>query len=156
MTDISAFATGTPILHNNGPTWTFIASGTITAGQVVAIDATGVSNTVRAAVAESGEQPVGVALTSSTDGNYVTVALPGSICYVVNADDTTGIDAGDRLETNDCAVGGTVSTAAVAATGGATVTCHNHVIGVAIEDIAGGSYGKALINIDTVVQPNTS
>ena len=51
MADIAAFVTGTPIMHNNGPTFTFTASGAIAAGQVVAIDATGVSDTVRAAVA---------------------------------------------------------------------------------------------------------
>ena len=47
MADITAFVTGTPIMHNNGPTFTFTASGAITAGQVVAIDATGESGVVR-------------------------------------------------------------------------------------------------------------
>jgi len=141
---------------NNGPTATFIAEGTVTAGQVVAIDATGVSMSVRGAVAETGERPIGVALTSATTGEYVTVALPGSICYAVNADDTTAIDAGDHLETNNNAVLGTVNTAVVAATGGATVTVHDAVIGYALDDIAGEGYGRMLVWPHTVTQPNSS
>ncbi len=153
MTDISAFATGTPVLHNNGPTWTFIASGTITAGQVVAIDATGVSNTVRAAVAESGEQPVGVAVTSATDGGYVTVALDGSVVYFVNADDTSTGDAGDWVEVNDCAVGGTVSVASLG--GQATTSYARNCVGYLVEDLAAGSYAKGVVSVGPRVSPNS-
>jgi hypothetical protein len=156
MTDIAAFATGTPIMHNNGPTFTFTASGTITAGQVVAIDATGVSDTVRAAVAESGESPIGVALTGAADGEKVTVALPGAICYMVNADNTTAIDAGSFVETNDNAVGGTVSAVNEAASRTATAVLHPLVIGKAIDDIAGGGYGRVIVCYSPLTQANSS
>lgn len=156
MTDIAAFATGHPIMVNNGPTWTFTASGAITAGQVVCIDATGVSNTVRAGAGETDERPMGVAITTAADGEKVTVALDGSICYFVNADDTTAIDAGDFLETNDNAVGGTVSTAAVAASGSAVAVLHASIVGVAIEDIAGGSYGLGIVRPGPMTQANSS
>lgn len=156
MADIAAFTALPNTWYSGTNVHNFIASGAISAGQVVAIDATGVSMTVRAAVAEAGEMPIGVAVNTVADGAYVAVACDGCICYVTNADDTSAIDAGDFLETNDNAVGGTVSTAAVAATGGATVTCHNLVFGVALEDIAGGGNGRALIRGMTVVQPNSS
>lgn len=156
MADIAAFVTGTPIMHNNGPTFTFTASGTITAGQVVAIDATGVSDTVRAAVAEAGESPIGVALISVADGEKVNVALPGAIVYMTNADDTTAIDAGSFVETNDNAVGGTVTAVAEAATGGATATSHYLVIGKAIDDIAGGGYGRVIVAYSPSTQANSS
>jgi len=139
MTDISAFATGHPIMHNNGPTWTFNADGTIVAGQVVAFDATGVSNEVRAAIAEAGERPVGVALTGAADGEKVTVAMPGAICYVVNADDTTAVDAGHWVGTNDNALGGTVSEITIA--NGSDI-----VIGFLLEDLAGGGYALCYIH----------
>lgn len=138
MADISAFVTGHPIMVNNGPTWTFEADGTIVAGQVVAFDATGESGVVRAAVAEAGERPVGVALTNASDGEDVTVALPGAICYVVNADDTATGDAGDWVETNDNAVGGCVSVATVA-------SGSDLIIGFLLQDMAAGSYALCLI-----------
>jgi len=156
MGDISAFVTGTPIMHNNGPTFSFTASGAITAGQVVSIDATGVSGTVRAAVAEAGESPIGVALITAADGELVTVALPGAIVYMTNADDTTAIDAGSFVETNDNAVGGTVTAAAESATGGATATAHFQVIGKAIDDIAGGGYGRVIVCYSPLTQANSS
>ncbi len=156
MADIAAFVTGTPIMHNNGPTFTFTASGAITAGQVVAIDATGVSDTVRAAVAETGESPIGVALITVADGEKVNVALPGAIVYMTNADDTTAIDAGSFVETNDNAVGGTVSVASEAASGAATAVIHPLVIGKAIDDIAGGGYGRVIISYSPLTQANSS
>lgn len=156
MADIAAWKTGHPVMVNNGPTFTFIASGAIKAGQVVAIDATGVSMTVRAAVAESGESPIGVALTEAADGEDVTVALIGAICYFTNADDTTAIDAGSFLEVNDNAVGGTVSAVNEAASGAATAVLHPLVIGKAIEDIAGGGVGLGIVCFGALTQANSS
>ncbi len=158
MADISAFPTIPQIVDYLGTTSTFTATAAITQGQVVAISATGVSDAVVKSVAESGGRPVGVAIsTQATAGQKVAVAMLGSIVQVANADDTTGIDAGDFVETNDCAVGGTVSAASEAATGGATVTTHPQVIGVAIDDIAGGGYGRILITgPQYVVQANSS
>jgi hypothetical protein len=141
MADISAFATGTPIEEILLLSRTFTASAaTITAGQVVCINATGVSNTVEASVAASGSQPVGVAITNAVASGPVTVCMIG-VCNVVNADDTTGIDAGDLLVCNDNAVKGTV----VASLAVGTQATPQQVIGIALEDIAGGSYGKAFI-----------
>jgi len=136
MTDITAFPTLHRVLWSGNNIIPMTASGAITAGMVVAIDATGVSMTVRAAVAESGEMPIGVALYTVADGAEVAVCTIGCVCYVANADDTTGIDAGDILTTNDCAVGGTV----IAAGAG---TKNN--VGIALDDIAGSGTGRALI-----------
>lgn len=158
MADISAFPTIPQIVEHLGTTSTFIATAAITQGQVVAISATGVDDSVVASVAESGGRPIGVAITSqATAGGKVAVAMIGSIVRVAIADDTTGADAGDLLETNDCAVKGTVSTASEAATGGATVTTHPQVVGVALDDIAGGSYGRMLVLAPAyAVQANSS
>jgi hypothetical protein len=146
MADITAFPTIPQIVEHLGTTSTFIATAAITQGQVVAISATGVSDSVVASVAESGGKPIGVAITSqATAGGKVGVAMIGSIVRVAIADDTTGADAGDLLETNDCAVKGTVSTAAEAAIGGAVGTAHPQIVGVALDDIAGGSYGRMLV-----------
>jgi hypothetical protein len=139
MADIATFATGTPIEEIAVLTRTFKTAGIVTAGQVVCIPATGVS-TVIAAVAEAGSQPVGVALTSAASGGYVSVCMLG-ICNVVCADDTTGIDAGDLLIMNDNTVGGTVTASLAVGTQATPQEC----IGYAVEDIAGGSYGKAFI-----------
>lgn len=140
MADIGTFATGTPIEEMIVLSRTFTASAAITAGQVVCINATGVSNTVEASVAGAGSQPIGVAITNGAASGPVTVLMLG-ICNVVNADDTTGIDAGDLLVCNDNAVKGTVVTSLAVG----TQATPQQVVGIAIEDIAGGSYGKALI-----------
>ena len=155
MADISAFPSISKVEEHAWDTFTATASGTITQGQVVSIDASGDSMTVRMGIAESGECPMGVALTSAADGGVVNVACAG-IVYVANADDTTAIDAGDFLEVNDNAVGGTINAVAVAATGGATVTVHNLVIGKAIDDIAGGATGRMLIVHMAMTQANSS
>jgi len=157
MTDIAAFPTIHRVLYAGNNIISLTASGDIVAGQVVAIDATGASMVIRAGIAEATEMPIGVAIYDAADGEQVAIATIGTICYVAVADQTTGADAGDFLETNDAAVGGTVSVVAVAATGGATVTCHNAVIGVALDIIAGGGTGRMLVTgPGVVVQPNTS
>lgn len=120
-TDITAFPSITNVLYSGNNVDDFIASGAITAGQVVAIDATGVGMTVRAAIAEAGECPVGVAIASvtaaqATAGAHVAVAGPGCIVRVSNYSSDVDIDAGEPLTTNDCAVGGTVIACAGAAT----------------------------------------
>ena len=155
MADISAFPSISKVEEHAWDTMTLVASGAITQGMVVAIDATGDSMTVRKAIAESGECPLGVALTSAADGAVVNVATAG-VVYVANADDTTAIDAGDFLEVNDNAVGGTVNAVSVAATGGATVTVHNLVIGKALDDIGGGATGRMLIVHMAITQANSS
>lgn len=158
MADITAFPTIPQIVEYLGPSSTFTATAAITQGMVVAFSATGVDDNVVGSVAESGGRPIGVAITSqATAGGKVAVAMMGSIVRVAVADDTTGIDAGNLVETNDCAVKGTVSEVSEAATGGATVTCHSQVVGVALEDIAGGSYGRIMILAPAyAVQANSS
>ena len=157
MADITAFPTMTQIVEYLDTSRTFIASGAITQGMVVAYSDTGVTDTVVGSVAESGGRPIGVAITSAADGAKVTVAMGKSRVRVAIADDTTGVDAGHLVETNDCAVKGTVSSVTETATGGATVTTHTQVVGVALEDIAGGSYGLIeLMCPSYAVQANTS
>ena len=136
MTDIAAFPTIKHVADHIGLTMTLRAATDVLAGQVVEIDATGVSGTVNAAVAESGARPIGVAAFDAKANEDATVYMTGSVCYVANADDTTGIDAGDLLVANDNAVGGTVS---------AATTGINAVIGIALDDIAGGGIGRMLV-----------
>lgn len=156
MTDISAFPTIQKVLVGKGGIIfsDFLAGETIKAGQVVGFAANGVSKTMVCMDETSGEFPLGVAVHDASSGELVTVAGPGCIVVVANADDTTGIDAGDPLQTNDNAVKGTVSAFAPRADLGSTVidgsndtTIDHHawLIGRALEDIAGGGTGEMLI-----------
>ena len=154
MTDISAFPAIHDVLYAGDNIQSFTASGAITAGQVVAIDATGETLTVRAAIAESGERPVGVAIMSVASGAQVPVAMTGCICYVANADDTAGIDAGDWLTTNANTVGGTVSAQSIAAESGATAAIYDTVIGYAVGDIDKAKTGLMMIQPQTITRPN--
>jgi len=143
MTDITTFPTIHRVLWSGNNIIPMTASGTISAGQVVSLDATGVSVTVRAGIEESGERPVGVALFGVTDGQIVSVCTTGCVCYVANADDSTGIDAGDILTTSDAAPGGCVATA-----GAGTSTN----VGFAIDDIAASGTGRAMISPGIIVE----
>ena len=156
MGDITAFPAIHNVLYSGDNIQSFTASGTITAGQVVAIDATGETLTVRAAVAEAGERPVGVAIMSVASGAQVPVAMTGCICYVANADDTAGIDAGDWLTTDDNTVGGTVSAQSIAAESGTTAAIYDTVIGYAVGDIAKAATGLMMIQPQTITRPNAS
>jgi hypothetical protein len=103
----------------------------------------------------AGEIPIGVATnTQATVGGVVTVALVGSIAMCANASQTTIIDAGCWVETNDNAVKGTVSEytprAALASTvidgsNDTTIDEIHHIVGVALKDIAVSSYGPVLL-----------
>lgn len=136
-TDRTAFpTTKKEILVSGNNVQTFIASGAISAGQVVAIDATGVTMTVRAAVVESGEAPIGVAIASvtaaeATAGKQVPVAMIGTIVYVSNYSSDVDIDAGEYVTTNDCAIGGSV----IACSGAAT----QELVGRMLEDSTAAS-----------------
>jgi len=135
--DRTAFpATMKTILVAGNNVQSFIASGAISAGQVVAIDATGVTMTVRAAVVEAGEAPLGVAIqgvtaAEATAGKQVAVAMLGCIVYVSNYSSDVDIDAGEPVTTNDCAVGGTV----IACSGAAT----QELVGRMLEDSTAAS-----------------
>jgi len=140
MTDITAFPTiRNPVRQLSG-TETFTALAAVKPGQVVTGNATGVDYQVEKCVAASlVTRPIGVAIGAAGAGEKVAVALPGSICELANADDTTGIDAWDDVITNDNAVGGTVS----AVSYGSTAT--QVIVGIALEDIAGGATGRVYI-----------
>lgn len=156
MADISAFPTIHDVLYAGDNLQNFTAGEALTAGQVVGMAATGVSMTVVAMDATSGEYPIGVVLYDVSSGGLAAVACVGTIVYVANADDTTGIDARDWVQTNDNSVKGTVSAVPVTATGGATVTCHYDVVGYALDDIAGGGTGRIMIQPCSIVQANSS
>lgn len=145
MGDISAFPTIRNVLWSGSNIIKLTATTAVKAGQVVGINASGVSGAVDMCVAAAGEMPIGVALYGASAGAEVAVATVGCIVYVANASDSVAIDAGDWLETNANAVGGTVSPVAVAAVAGAIGTAHYGVIGVAIDDIAVSSTGRMLI-----------
>lgn len=156
MTDITAFPTIQRVEEQGVLTITLTATTAVTAGQVVSFADSGVSLAVDKSIAGSDTYPIGVALYDAAAGAKFACAIFG-IVYVANADDTTAIDAGHFVETNDCAVGGTVSAVSIAATGGATVTAHHQVVGKAIEDIAGGGTGRILLMpVASVGQANSS
>jgi hypothetical protein len=156
MADITEFPAIPRIMENNGPTGSFTAKTAVKRGQVVGGEATGESRTVIPMVAGAGCRPVGVAIDDAAAGAKVSVALPGSIVTVVNADDTTGIDAFNLVETNDNAVGGTVSEVADADIAGAVGTSHPQVVGMALDDIAGGATGKILVTLGYYFQKNNA
>ncbi|MFA5744443.1 MAG: hypothetical protein WC936_06535 [Candidatus Nanoarchaeia archaeon] len=156
MADITAFPAIHNVLYSGDNIQSFTASGAITAGQVVAIDATGVTLTVRAAVAESGERPVGVAIMSAASGAQVPVAMTGCIVCVANADDGTDIDAGEWLTANINTVGGTVSAQSIAAESAGLAALYDTVVGFAVGDIPKSSYGLMMVNPQTITRPNAS
>lgn len=114
MTDITTFPTIHDVLYDGDNIKDYTAGAAITAGQVVAIHGTGVDKTVHPAVKGTTGRPVGVALYTVASGEKVAVAGPGCRVYVANAESNVAIDAGDPLEDNDNAVGGTVSALALA------------------------------------------
>ena len=154
MADIAAFPTMHDVLKFGDNIQTFTATSAVKAGQVVAINATGVSGAVDPSVATSGSRSVGVALYDAAAAAKVAVAMTGCIADVANADDTTTIDAGDYLETNNNAVKGTVDVADIAAISGAVGTNHLDVIGIALDDIAASGTGRMLIQPMAFAQLN--
>lgn len=159
MADIAAFPTLKNILYSGNNTFTLTATTAVKAGQVVAGNDTGVSMAVDMAVGAAGSRSIGVALFDAAAGAEVTVAGPGCIVYIVNADDAATIDAWSYLEPSTNAVGGTVAAVAVAAIAGAVGTNHLDVIGIALEDNVGtatGTASKMLIAPITVVQLNNA
>lgn len=152
--DISAFPTMHDVLKCGDNIQSFTATTGVKAGQVVAINATGVSGAVDKSVAAAGSRSLGVALYDATAGDKVAVAMTGCIADVANFHDTTAIDAGSYLETNDATPGGTVGAAAVAAVSGAVGTNHLDIIGIALDDIAGDGTGRMLIQPMALAQLN--
>jgi hypothetical protein len=148
MGDVATFPTIRNVLVYGDNIVQFTATTAVKAGMVVGINATGVAMAVDKCVTTAGEMPVGVALHDAGAGALVEVAMYGCVVYVVNALDGTNIDAGSWLETNDNAIGGTVSAVAVAASGSNVVVPHYGVIGIALDDntaTAAGAYSRMLI-----------
>lgn len=148
MTDISAFPSITQVCdrghQNSGP---YTAGATIKAGMVVAYARTGVTDTVHPHKKGTTGSVVGVAAEDASTGDWLNVYEDGAVCYLANADDTTGIDAGAVVEGNDNAVGGTISAATGAATTAEASELMADVVGMALEDIAGGATGRVKIRI---------
>jgi len=159
MTDIGTFPTITNAAYSLGHTVTMTGSGSIDIkpGMVVAFNATGVTMTVEAADAGSGDRPIGVALTHSdvSESEKLTVMLSG-IAYVANADDSATGDAGDFVVSNDNAVGGTVNAASLAGSGTTLAIMQDQVIGMLIEDLAASGTARILITPQTVTRANSS
>ncbi len=62
------------------------------------------------------------------------------------------IDAGAVVEGNDNAVGGTISAATGSATTGEAEELMADVVGMALEDIAGGATGRVKIRIGATIR----
>ena len=156
MADISTFPTIHQVYKGGGTILNYTAGEAIKAGQVVGFAATGVSDTVVVMDATTGERCIGVAVYGAASGEQVAVASIGARVTVANADDTTAIDAGSLVEQNDNSVGGTVSAVDESATGGATVTTHWGVVGIAVQDIVGGGTGDIIVFPIVATQANSS
>lgn len=154
MADISAFPTIRAVIESGNNIGNYTAGAAIKAGQVVSIHATGVSRTVHPSVKGTTGLPIGVALYGVANGEKLAVAEDGCKCYIANADDTTGLDAGDPVEDNDNAVGGTVSALALSETGAVAVA--KYCVGFAIDDIAGGGTGVIKIKCGIITAVNTA
>lgn len=147
--DITAFPTITQVCDQGYRNARAVKAGAaIKAGMVVAYADVGVSDTVHPAVKGTTATIAGVAAYDIASGSWGTVYLSGAIVYLANANDTTAIDAGAVVGTDDNAVGGTISVL----TGVQTTTgeLRMDVVGYAIEDIAGGATGRVMLQIQTV------
>ena len=146
MTDITAFPTITHVVDQGHQfSRAFKAGAAIKAGQVVAFARTGVTDVVHPHVKGTTGSIAGVAAYDIASGSWGNIFQDGAIVYIANADDTTGIDAGAPCEGNDNAVGGTVSAAAWEATVAGEL--YMDILGIAVEDIAGGANGRVQIKI---------
>lgn len=129
MADITIFPNITTPLVAGDNIKSLRAGATIKPGQVVEI-----SDSRTVVPATGTGTPIGVAIGNAVLGEQVAVAGNGCWVIVVNSDSATNISAGDALEANDNAIGGTVS----ALDSGKRVA-------IAIDDIAGGGMGVAEI-----------
>ena len=108
MADITTFpteatltASDRPILGGErGPIETYTAAAAIKGGQVV-VYISGTSGSVTPATGATSEKVAGVALYNVASGGLCAVAQAGCIVKVVNADDTTAINPGAWIQTND-------------------------------------------------------
>jgi hypothetical protein len=161
MTDVGTFPTINNVVYSMGITISMLTTGSsdvdIKPGMVLAIDATGVTDTVRAALAEAGERPFGVSITNAdvSTAERVSVMLSG-IAFVTNYDDTATVDAGAWMITNDNAVGGTVEEALITATAVATASLSDLTIGYLLDDMAASGNARLFIHPNTITRANSS
>jgi hypothetical protein len=158
MADIAAFPTIRNVLWTGKNIHKFTATTAVTAGQVVAFAATGVSGAVIPAIKATSGQPIGVALYGAAAGKMVTVACNGCIVYVANAESDVDIDSGHILEDNDNATApGCVSMAAVTSTaGGGAVATVKYTVGIAIDKILRSETGRMLVKCGRMTAPQTA
>lgn len=154
MGDIAAFPTIRNVFCEGDNIIDCIAAGTIKQGMVVSFHTTGVSFSVQGSKKGTSGQPIGVALNDATTGQRVAVAGDDCIVNVANADDTAAIDAGDVLEDNDNAILGTVSTVDLMDAG--VVLVMKYQVGIAVDIIAGGSYGRMLVSCGRMESANNA
>ena len=157
MADISAFPTiHGVVIGDRGPLRSFTFTEAAKAGMAVGFAATGVSNAVVPMDKTSGEQCIGIAVYDVEAGDMGSVAMDGNIAVVANADDTTAIDAGDQVMQDDNAVQGAVSaftpradlsSTVIDGTNDTTVDGSAQIVGIALEDIAGGGTGEILVKV---------
>jgi hypothetical protein len=145
MTDITAFPAIHDVVLAGSNTQSFIAGAAIKAGQVVGGLDAGTTGTVFPLNATAGDKPIGVAIYDAAINTLVSVAMVGCVAIVANADDTTGIDAFNYVEVNDNSVKGTVSVVVETAISGAVGTAHPFIVGLTLDDIAGGGTGRIMI-----------
>lgn len=141
MVDITVFPTRHSILVTdpkiaNLKTFTVKTGETVKAGMVLELDPSSGDNIVTPGDSDDAGPVVGVALYGATAGKPVTVCCAGTICYVANESDSAAINEGSLLQLADVNVGGAV----VIYTSGA-----GYIVGVALEAIAAGGWGRALI-----------
>ena len=143
MTAITAFPTiHQVVINDRGPFRAFTFTEAASAGMAVGFAATGVSNAVVPMDGTAGEQPIGVAVYNVEAGAMGSVAMNGNEVIVANDDDTDAIDAGDYVTVVGTTVQGTVDTAAQG-----IQTADVYILGIALEDIAGGATGKILVQV---------
>lgn len=141
MTGITAFPTIHGVVKDDqGPIRSFTFTEAASAGMAVGFAAAGVSNAVVPMDATSGEQPIGVSVYDVAAGAKGAVAMDGNIVVVANDDDTDPIDAGDHVGPVNSTVQGAVDTIALG-----IKTADTYYLGIALEDIAGGSTGEILV-----------
>lgn len=153
MADTDPFPTIHDVLVAGDNIQSFIAGADWKAGQMVAFHGTGVSDTLHPAVKGTTAMIKGIALYDVTSGDRGAVACRGCRCKVANATEVV-IDAGDPLEDNDNAIGGTVSTAALVDAG--VVAVVKYIGGYAEQDIAANVTGVMEVAPATLTSANNA
>ena len=154
MADIAAWVAMRNVLCEGNNIGKFTATSTIKAGMVVAFAALGLDMSVIPAIKATSGQPIGVALHDAAATSIVSVAMNGCIVNVQNAESNVDIEAGDMLEDNDNAVGGTVSTCAVMDAG--VVLVVKYQAGIALDAILRSETGRMLVQCGTFTSANNA